>query len=359
MPAARLEPHLGNLVSTSRLTRTSREGELVYSVVREIARVATEKTETDWIAAARGKTAHEMQRMISGRVRGDSPTTPKKPEAEVRRVSHDLDAGAYALLREAKRVAVKAAGESLDASAFIATLCRTYLAAQAGEGKRDPGRASYQIALIQCEDCGRAELQAGGSPVTATTNDVARAHCTVFSSCRQRLGRVDGEEAPRATQDIPPKTRRMVSARQSGCCAVPGCENTVFLDIHHVDPRSEGGTHEPGRLVMLCEHHHRAAHTCALLIDGTNGQGFTFRHADGTRYGSPEVGARISDLMTQAFETLTAMGYRHREARGILDGVRAQVCATSTLSEVVRAALKAAPAPMCVRESVAVYQRVA
>ena len=272
----------------------------------------------------------------------------------MRRGSHDLDAGAYALLPEAKRVAVKAAGESLDASAFIATLCRTYLAAQAGEGKRDPGRASYQIALIQCEDCGRAELQAGGSPVTATTNDVARAHCDA-----QRLGRLDGEEAPRATQDIPPETRRMGRARQNGGCAVPGRENRVFLDIHHVDPRSEGGTHEPGRLVMLCEHHHRAAHTCALLIDGTNGQGFTFRHADGTPYGSPEVGARISDLMTQAFETLTAMGYRHREARGILDGVRAQVCATSTLSEVVRAALKAAPAPICGRQSVPAYEPVA
>lgn len=89
-----------------------------------------------------------------------------------------------------------------------------------------------------------------------------------------------------------------------------------------------------------------------ILIDGTYREGFAFRHADGTEYGSPEVGARIAEVMTRSFEALTAMGYRHREARGLLDRVRVQVCATSTRETVVRAALKAAPG---VREAVAVY----
>jgi hypothetical protein len=53
------------------------------------------------------------------------------------------------------------------------------------------------------------------------------------------------EDGARATQTIPPRIRRAVLARHNRKCAVPGCEHSAFVDVHHVKPRSEGGKHDP------------------------------------------------------------------------------------------------------------------
>jgi hypothetical protein len=74
--------------------------------------------------------------------------------------------------------------------------------------------------------------------------------------------------------------------RDGGRCVVPGCRNSVFLDTHHLDLRSEGGDHDPDRLIVLCGAHHRAQHRGQLLIEGRVSTGLVFRHADGTLYGS-------------------------------------------------------------------------
>jgi hypothetical protein len=43
------------------------QGELCFSVVRELTRVCTEESELEWIAVAEGRTAREVERMVSGR----------------------------------------------------------------------------------------------------------------------------------------------------------------------------------------------------------------------------------------------------------------------------------------------------
>ena len=42
------------------------QGELGYSGVRELTRVATPETENDWLEACQDKTAHEIQALVSG-----------------------------------------------------------------------------------------------------------------------------------------------------------------------------------------------------------------------------------------------------------------------------------------------------
>ena len=69
--------------------------------------------------------------------------------------------------------------------------------------------------------------------------------------------RATGTQA-RATQTIPPAVRRQVMRRDRKRCVVPGCTNHRFVDVHHLDPRSEGGGHDPDRLAVLCGSHHRA-----------------------------------------------------------------------------------------------------
>src|SRR5687768_2806737 len=49
------------------LTRSLREGVVSWSAVRELARVATPETESEWLEAARGRPVHEVERLEIGR----------------------------------------------------------------------------------------------------------------------------------------------------------------------------------------------------------------------------------------------------------------------------------------------------
>jgi hypothetical protein len=60
--------------------------------------------------------------------------------------------------------------------------------------------------------------------------------------------------------------RRKVKHRDKGRCRVPGCRASCNIDIHHLRPLSEGGTHAYDNLVTLCEAHHIALHEGALHI---------------------------------------------------------------------------------------------
>jgi hypothetical protein len=69
------------------------------------------------------------------------------------------------------------------------------------------------------------------------------------------------------TRVIPPKVRRMVLARD-GRCTVDGCTSRYRLEVHHIVPRSEGGTHDLENLTTLCWwHHHVAVHARGGRID--------------------------------------------------------------------------------------------
>jgi hypothetical protein len=69
------------------------------------------------------------------------------------------------------------------------------------------------------------------------------------------------------TRVVPPKIRRYVLARDGGC-VVDGCKSRYRLEVHHVLPRSEHGTHDPENLVTLCwYHHHVAIHGRRMRID--------------------------------------------------------------------------------------------
>lgn len=69
------------------------------------------------------------------------------------------------------------------------------------------------------------------------------------------------------TRVVPPKVRRFVLGRDGGC-VVEGCTSRYRLEVHHVVPRSEGGTHDAENLVTLCwYHHHVAVHGRGVRLD--------------------------------------------------------------------------------------------
>ncbi len=124
--------------------------------------------------------------------------------------------------------------------------------------------------------------------------------------------------------------------RHHAGCSVTGCTHRAWLHIHHCDLRSEGGTHDPKRLVPLCDTHHRHHHDGRLLIDGSWSRGFVFRHADGTPYGAPRLAAGRADVLHVVFSALSKSGFRESEARQAIDAIRSRVGPDTTVEQAAR-----------------------
>ncbi len=64
------------------------------------------------------------------------------------------------------------------------------------------------------------------------------------------------------------RLRRHVVARDGGVCSVAGCNSGYRLQVHHIVPRSLGGTNDPENLCCLCwYHHHVVVHGSGYRID--------------------------------------------------------------------------------------------
>ena len=332
------------LESLPTLARSFASGALSYAKVRELTRVATEDTEETWVKEAKLLTAGAVQELCSGRVAGDVPSSPAKEEARRHRlVFDDVDAEAKALLAEARRVLTEEHGEALDDSQFLRALAQ-----QALRSDRNPERASYQIALSECSSCKAVRQRAGGTPVVVEEVVLERARCDA-----QDIGNVDAAKPARATQTVPPAIRRQVLARHGGCCAVPGCTLSAFVDVHHVRLRSEGGTHDPEYLVALCANHH----DLRLVVRGSFSSGFEFVRADGAST-QQAVGRtlRKAGAFGQAYEALRGLGFKSAEAERMLDAVR-ETHAGQSVEAVLRAALRARPVQHRVSEARPRYRR--
>jgi hypothetical protein len=197
-----------------------------------------------------------------------------------------------------------------------------------------------------CGLCGRASQQGRGEAVAVGSEVVEMAACDAqVLPPPDGNGDGDGEgEAPtrRATQNVPPRVRREVMRRDGGHCSVPGCRHAVFLDVHHVVPRADGGGHDPDTLAVLCGAHHRALHRGTLIIEGRAHEGFRFRHADGTVYGG-RVQPALAQAGEDAFAALRSLGFGETAARRALEAARASLNSPSVAEPglLVKAALRA------------------
>jgi hypothetical protein len=150
---------------------------------------------------------------------------------------------------------------------------------------------------------------------------------------------------PRATQTPPPALRRAVLLRDQQRCRVPGCRNARYVDVHHIELRSEGGQNEPENLLTLCGVHHRASHRGELLIEGSSST-IRFRHADGQVYGD-RMDPRAIEVQTKTFGALRSLGFREAEIRATLANLRGQSdLRNATPEQLLRAALACLTRPL-------------
>jgi hypothetical protein len=223
------------LADLPEMSRELRGGKITWSAVRELTRVAVPETEQKWLEASAKKSVREVERLVSGHVLGNLPDAPKDPKVERHVMRFDVRAETRATFNEALAKLTRDAGQHLDDDALLLLMARAVLG-----GPTDEGRASYQVTMTVCERCSGG-TQTGKGEVTPVDRAVVE------------MARCDAQEVPdahvgvgkRAAQSIPPAVRRLVMQRDSGRCCVPGCRHSIFVDVHHIDPRAENGGHEP------------------------------------------------------------------------------------------------------------------
>lgn len=56
----------------------------------------------------------------------------------------------------------------------------------------------------------------------------------------------------RNDKPIPKKVEKLVYQEANSCCAFCGERNVAALEIHHINPRADGGGNEPENLLLVC-----------------------------------------------------------------------------------------------------------
>jgi hypothetical protein len=290
-------------------------GELSFSAVRELTRVATPATEAAWVAAATGKNLRQIEELVADHRPGDQPDDPPDPEARTHVVRFELSASTFALLRQVRTVLDDEHGTNLPDDAFIATLCHTAL--EGAQASESTGRAKFQIAVTVCERCRQGWQEGAGARIAIQPAAVERARCDA-----QHIGSIDGTEPERAYQDIPPNVARLVWRRDGGRCRVPGCRSARGLELHHLVHRADGGTHEASNLALICSACHQSHHDGVLTISGTADRIEVRRPGDAPRVPASVVAGVDAEMGTNVATTV-ADTRAHVGAPEVISGVSA------------------------------------
>ena len=64
------------------------------------------------------------------------------------------------------------------------------------------------------------------------------------------------EVKPKIVPPLSQSQRESLIRKVGTRCCYPHCKETVALDVHHITPRSKGGTNRESNLVVLCPTHH-------------------------------------------------------------------------------------------------------
>ena len=200
------------------------EGDLSYSAVRAVTRIATNRTESAWIAACRGKNQRQIEELLAERDVGDRPEAPRKPDMRVKdRTYRGITPATEAAIELARRELQDELGERLDDNQLLAILATRH---RAGAGPRK--KAATQVAVTVCPSCQVGRQLAGNQQIALRPEELARRFCDVQW--------IDVHGKQRSVHDVTPALRAKVMLRDHGKCRVPGCRAAANLEVHHILP---------------------------------------------------------------------------------------------------------------------------
>jgi hypothetical protein len=341
-------------------------GEISYSKVRAMTRVATPKNEPVLVSIARAGTASHVEKLVRRYRWTQRRDAAKQAESQQlsRQVHYFYDEDDHFVLnarlpREAGALVLKAlqtAGDVLREQSRAETdralnvssgtrvmkdqeyshgakradalrlMAETFLASTSEEIEGTSSGDRFQVvvhidqAVLTNETAAREDephrCELDDGPALAL--DTARR-----LSCDATLvGIVEGEDGDplnigRKTRSIPLAIARALRSRDGGC-RFPGCDRTRFTQGHHVKHWADGGETKLSNLISTCGFHHRLLHEGAFGVTVTDDGVFVFTRPDGARI--PECGPRPA-LAAMAVSTAADRAARSDECfRGNMAG---------------------------------------
>ncbi len=333
------------LAALPQIEEALRSGEISYSKVRAMARVATPANELDLLTMARTATGAQLAKIcrLKARVNRLEGSNPRDIE-ECRRyvVQHSTDDGMVSiqvrlLPDEAARVIrafeVFGSGNLADGAVAVAEQAllhgrpatgpanRAGLAAAAPSDSAAPVDSQPEAQHSPATEAGppvaaepapgapsvasgAATVPGGRPPVEVVVHvsaadleghtalgdgvppDVARrllCDCGVVPVLEDEQARLI--DVGRKKRTISSSLRRALDARDGGC-RFPGCTNRLFTDGHHLLHWIEGGETTLANTVLLCRRHHRYVHEYGFTVarveqTGSRGSEVVFRDPRG------------------------------------------------------------------------------
>lgn len=233
------------------------DGRVGWTKAQQVARVATVETQAAWVHKAATTGRRELAAAVKAAVRPRAataqlalgaavvPAQVEVPTTIALRADPLQLARFEALIEKARKLGVAPAGaDRMDI--LMAGLESLVAAAPRGRA----GGPSVQVVVQHCPECGTAAVTTSRGEKRLAPAQVATLTC----DARVR----ESGKPNRAT--VPPTVRAAVLARDRHRCTSPGCRSTSFLEVHHLVPRSRGGSNRTGNLVTLCSRCHRFAH---------------------------------------------------------------------------------------------------
>jgi uncharacterized protein DUF222/HNH endonuclease len=264
-------------------------GNVSYSKVREITRVACPETEDNLLMIAEHGTAQHVEKLVRSfrRCQDAEELSREARQQQARSVMWRYDddgslvltcrlpAETGAQVLKAVDVALEnvAAGTSPEPVRFsarradaLALVAESFLSHAAMDA---PGTDRHQIVVhvaaetLRDRTSGCCEFEHGPSMAAETARRLA---CD--ASVVNLIENDDGEplNVGRKTRTISAPLRRLLSARDKGC-RFPGCANSRYIDAHHIEHWANGGETKPSNLISLCRFHHRAVHEGGIRIE--------------------------------------------------------------------------------------------
>jgi Domain of unknown function (DUF222)/HNH endonuclease len=327
-------------------------GELSYSKVRAVTRVATPQTQEQLVHLARHATGAQLEKLVRSYRGVLSATLGAAQDAfDARYVSWRweddgsfsirarLPADEGALLLQALEAAKALAPAYVDDGPPIATAAVVHTGPTAAEREADALVAVARASLQQSGD-----VRSGGDPcqlvvhVDAATldSDEVRVRSELAGGpslapetvrrlgCDAALVRIverDGEPLSigRRTRTIPPALRRALRSRDHGC-RFPGCAHERFLHAHHIKHWARGGPTSVENLVTLCSYHHRLVHESGFDVERAGREGVRFRRPDGRLVPSVGDGGRAHGPNLVARQRAAGIGIDERTCRALSAG---------------------------------------
>jgi hypothetical protein len=253
-------------------------GRIVYSTARELTRVATADTESDWLRETAGMSPREVEEAVAGHKKGDKPDSPRDPDRMVKLVL-EVRESTYAQFVEARTRLADERGERPTDDETVLALCRP-------PSDDEPGQPAYRIALTTCRTCAKTfQVGGAGREIEVPPSTLERALCDSHD-----LGDLEAEAPARMVASVSPRMRQHVFTRDHFMCTVPGCRSQRNLEAHHINPKSRGGKHHAPNLTTICDGHHAQSHVGKLLISGEAPHALNFRWpSDPDRISTREV----------------------------------------------------------------------